>query len=378
MAANNTSNLDIKIIPVVIKSNIADELVNAKKIYDDALNAGGLIETLNKKSLNQAGINCTYASVRPISSPRATPRIDDNTEYIIVDTAKDNWDKFYQGGKYQDWKYAGATVPPLISEDEDGNADYTTKNPNNMVKYFLDKLKEDHDCEFPGDFKGALIFVTDKDYLGDPPAVIDPTDPYKPPIAYSFNNPLRNNGVVVFDKGVKEPDVYAHELGHMLGLEHTFFHDADDLNKINSRLTGLTRGATVAAKKAELKGYIVKCEQDISKSLMDIEVYKKRNSDGDKKRIEREKELIEGNKNSIKTMNDQLQKIDIYTTTANLKVKQGKTKNYMDYINDRSYFHKYQAKMIRDEIEKYYKKILVIYSSIINNIMQQYKKDYYN
>jgi|GEM_PF-1390420 len=37
------------------------------------------------------------------------------------------------------------------------------------------------------------------------------------------------------------------------------------------------------------------------------------------------------------------------TSVANFKIAKGKTKNYMDYITERNYFHKYQAEIIKKE-----------------------------
>ncbi len=189
-----------------------------------------------------------------------------------------------------------------------------------------------------------MVFVTDKNYI-------------IPNLqGYSQTDPIRSQGTVIFKPGLGDATVYAHELGHMLGLEHNFVNDINELTSINDNLNNLTRNKSVADKKQEIEEDIAFKENYIKVDIEKINDLKtvREQSQSIKNKILDIQEAIKNTQNSIIQLKDKLQRIDIKTTTANFKVTKGKSKNYMDYINNRTFFSKYQSQIVKEELIKFY------------------------
>ncbi len=191
-----------------------------------------------------------------------------------------------------------------------------------------------------------MVFVTDKNYI-------------IPNLqGYSQTDPIRSQGTVIFKPGLGDATVYAHELGHMLGLEHNFVKDFKDLTSINDDLNNLTRNKSVADKKQEIEEDIAFKENYINDDIKKVEELKVKDklSEKEKKELQGLQENIDETEKSIQKLRNRSQKIDVQTTVANLKVAEGKTKNYMDYISNRIYFAKYQAEIVKKEVVDFYQK----------------------
>ncbi len=336
MAPNDTVDLDVRIIPVVFKSNTAQEVREAIALHTRALNGGLLDTTLNEKSLNQAGIKSVIEPVNITATKK---------EYVAIDlsSATDNWNEYYRtsDSRFQDWNFATSANKPAKSIDEDG----TSFDPNRPVtpptrKFFLDKLEEAY-ANYKT-FKGAIIFVTDKEFFNPS---LSPTDLQE---AYSQNDPLRNKGVIVFNAGMDKPDVYAHEIAHMLGAEHTFFESQNNTNLADA--TRYTATNTIADRKKEVKVKIATAIKEMNDAQHRID-----NDLSTGYQIQDDPYIVQDTPAEIKTLEDRLQRIDVFSTITNFKVPQTKTKNYMDYIPNRTYFNKNQANILKDELKKYYK-----------------------
>jgi len=330
MASNSIETLAIKIVPVVFKSTTAKEIADAQGLYKSATNGTKLIDSLNNKAFSQTGVKCNIEPLKP--SP----------ECIVMDVSKDNWTQFYKGGVFQDWEYQKTTIKPTISVDEDEEKRYTARDPN--PRFLIDKLEDMYFAKYGKTHKGALIFVTDKNY----------SDPLIQ--GFSQTSPIRSQGTVIFNGGLSDTSVFAHEIAHMLGLEHTFFKDLADMSDTNTALGGLTRNKSIADAKKEIQDNIAHAENYIKENLKEIDEIKSGNTllEKDKIRIEELEESVEDTKKSIIKQQDKLRKVDI-EKVCGLKVTKAKSKNYMDYINDRTYFAKYQAEIVKKECKDFYK-----------------------
>ncbi|MDC1162003.1 hypothetical protein OAT18_01035 [Tenacibaculum sp.] len=330
MAPNDTVDLAVKIIPVVFSE--ATKVTDANTLHQKTLKAsintkGDLKKALQTKSLNQAGVLCNIDSVN-----------NSNPECIVIDVTKDNWDKFYNGTVLSDWEYVNDTLKPAPSTDEDGDKRYHARDLGASV-FLLDKLESEYYKKYGKSHKGALIFVSDKGY----------SDPLIQ--GYSQTDPIRSQGTIIFNNGLNDATVFAHELGHMLGLEHNFVKDTNELNETNSKLNDLTRSGNVTDRKQQIESNITAYENYLNELKS-----KKEPTQFENRRItEIPKEDIPNTEKSIIREKDKLRKIDIKTTTANFKVTKGKSKNYMDYINNRTYFNKYQMEIAKNEVNSFYK-----------------------
>ncbi|PIE47827.1 MAG: hypothetical protein CSA40_02100 [Flavobacteriales bacterium] len=333
MAANNTVDLAVKIIPVVFKSNAAEERTDATALKTKTLNETTLLETLNTQSLNQMGIKCS---------------INNALEYIVVDLTTNNWANYYDTPKnsFKNWHYgAGATSKPAPSVNEDGKKSYTARSTE---KFVLDKLEEAYYAKYGKTHKGALVFVTDKDFTDS-----NITDIIQ---GYSQTDPLRSQGTIIFNSGITNAKVIAHELGHMLGLEHTFFKDATEAADTNDTIDSLALRKNISEGQQEIEDAIAYAEsyiEDLEKDIIGIKT-KDNITNNDKITIRDKEADINEVKKSIQHYKDNLKRLAIKVAGSGIKTIKGSTNNFMDYTTSRVYFYRHQAEIAKKECKEFY------------------------
>ncbi len=328
----NLLNLDIKIIPVIVASNSDDISKKAINLYNKIVTDDFKDEL--RKGFTQAGIQCNIQNFNEEQS-------------IIIDTSKDNWDKFYVNGKIREWNFKKSDIiKPTKYIDEDGYESYTFRDWDSdnekKTKTVLDKLEQVYYAKHGKEFKGALIFVINESYYKSTAKFAQQ--------AYSETIPLRNQGTIVFKEGLAEPHVFVHELGHMLGLAHYHFYEED---KINKRLLDTLNTNTINKKINTLKEIIADYDKKINEYT---DLLKQVKASNDTSMIENyEYNLTNYTKNKQKFI-DSLDKITV-RRGLDFKIKQGKSNNYMDYPDSnhkRTYFHKKQITLMREECKKFY------------------------
>ena len=153
--------------------------------------------------------------------------------------------------------------------------------------------------------------------------------------------PLDERNSVIFKTNLSHLFSYAHEIGHVLGLPHTFLNEGKNYQQ-------LAREAEIyARKRKEIADKI----RNFIKHAINM-----RSPNIDKIKSENEAEFIEaetqGKKWEIIARDyRKIQKYDIY------KFRQKKTSNIMDYdLNDHKFFNKYQIDIMQSETKKYYAK----------------------
>ncbi len=405
LAANKTDTLSIKLIPVIFKNNNETESVceqTAKdNIYSKAKGAKGtnagtdLNDYLSNYAFNQAAIKCEVQEFKEYLA------IDVNDHYSL-------WYKFYKNGQIQDWElsedesklaticftdrnevlkqkeeslhaaqnafnsdpknkvlktqlkiaqkdfdtYKNAPFRPDPWLNEDGNYYYQDADPNKPTclqhkkVLLLNSLETAYKAKYGNSFKGALVFVTNKEFASNT-------------LGYSEVVPLRNQGVLIGNGILTNAPAYAHELGHMLGLHHVFFKDEKEVKDVNKTIESLNNSIDEIEEKQiepanininELQVVIEKKKKyatELGFSDKETEEYiADQNTDLNKNKAEKEASL-------------QIQdyyRSRIETEIINqIRVKKSITDNYMDYYSTMFSFSKLQALTMKNELNEYYK-----------------------
>ncbi|GAF05894.1 hypothetical protein [Saccharicrinis fermentans] len=189
---------------------------------------------------------------------------------------------------------------------------------------------------------------------------------------------------IMYDAGLDRPAAYVHELGHVLGCEHSFVDIPDKweqaknkaLSRINENNENIQAGDVDIVKYEEK---ISDANIKISTLKSKLELMKQSNS------ATAQKNIFTLNKN-IETLNKNISKYkaaiannkannEIYkqrvlnaekklAELSSIKEKnpyrffnQGTTSNFMDYSSNMNDFYKWQWMAMQEDVEKYYNKV---------------------
>lgn len=308
MAPNDLVNLSIKIVPLVFST---DAITKAKDLYNTVVTTNKLGDYLNNKSLNQLSIK---ANILPF------------VDSMVVDTE----------------------IADLnINFYDSTNAHFHDPNYNTLNEHFIDKIQDIY-LNKPQNkgYKGAVVFITDKGY-NNPSAGGNKQ-------GFSKTDPLRYQSIMIFDKGLNANDVFAHELAHMLGVEHSFFENED--NRQIGDNTGFGNNTkNIVDAKTYWNKEITTMEKDRADELEKLKNLEaiKNPTNRNKTEIKRIKENLKTGENVIPGYEDKMRLIDMFKESE-FKVSQQKTLNFMDYDIVRTYFSKHQASIAKQECKDFY------------------------
>ena len=377
MAPNETKKLEIKLVPVVVsyrnlkllkETNFQEYLNEIERLKEKGkdlykkIDTKKLLDELNTHSLSQAGIECFLSPIK--KNPNKEMIIDSlivdiNNEYTNYWYKKNNTEQFFK-----DWNFKISDIKPEWT-DEDGNR----RSVDQKIDFLLDKLERDYNHK---EFKGAIIFITEENYID--------SNGKENTLGYSQNVPIRNQGVVIFEKGLLRYSTYSHELGHMLGLQHTF---SDDLQFVNNEIRKAFDSKNEKVNNiVDIENEICNEENRMSENEEQITKLEREIKETNDKVLIREKSiLIKGKREDIASSKDSklfyeeqrdklVQEIElkesILSVYNHLKTMtpKGETDNYMDYNVKRTkedyeeiikYFSKVQVNLMRKEIKLYIK-----------------------
>ncbi|MCB2409512.1 type VI secretion system tube protein TssD [Hymenobacter lucidus] len=252
---------------------------------------------LNTKSFNQAFIECSFEQP-------AKPHV------VTFDPKQ--WAK---EGYYN----------PATNELKDKNGN------ESLLSYVSQKVST-----LPA-FRGVTIFMTSLEFEDNNPNGF----------IYGFGqiSPSASSNLVLFSQGITGTRTFAHEMGHVLGLRHSFL-DSDTKQRI----------AALGPYKANIKKLIT-LQQGLVKTMTGN--IKKMKSIGQDSRQEEanlrdQKKYLSSSEQSLAAVEDELR---TYAKNKLLFTK-GSSENIMDYYNqDRSFWHWQWALMQTDTINFYGSKV---------------------
>ena len=148
-------------------------------------------------------------------------------------------------------------------------------------------------------------------------------------------NPVDNQKAIMFND--KRIGTYVHEIGHVVGLAHSFFETEEgSYQKILEEIDD-------TIEKTETRISLNKIEQlSLERKRIKTSAIRQRIEDIENE-IERDKVLVENHRHHKRAI-----------TNSKYKFTQGRTDNYMDYYNERFRFYSWQWELMRREIDIYY------------------------
>jgi hypothetical protein len=198
MMENKVLKLKFRVIALV--SNEGNPTEKAKKLFQKFTDAG-VAEYLNKNSLNQAGYEVEIENqemFKNLNNPSI--KLDD---YFYAFDRKD-WEnkKYYKLENNTEMLFKDINID-TGKKNEKGEPIIITKSIDYVtIEEYAKKLKEK--------YSDGLIILTDSKCMGTTGA-------------FSRFDPFNHYALFVYSTNIENKPTYAHEIGHMLGLNHTFY-----------------------------------------------------------------------------------------------------------------------------------------------------------
>jgi len=260
MMENEILTLKFRVIAVV--SSAGNPIEKSKNIFRNFKDSK-ITDFLNEKALNQAGYKVVIENEQMFKDLETTD-VDDffyafdkedwkrkNLFSVDENRKKFSLIKNDQGEeRFKEEQQEGQLVLDYQVEDgtdSAGNKKYKMQSNDldeTVSIYYADKLKSK-----AKEYKGGLIILSDFECSNSSVA------------AFSRMFPVNHYGLFVAVNGHNSKNVFAHELGHMLGLAHIFVEDVEKdehKNKINTI--------------KDYKNRIEKCKGDIAKEKISNQV----------------------------------------------------------------------------------------------------------
>lgn len=357
VAVDNSKVYELPIRLVCVVKNTINKYAEISKLISD-FKEEKIEDYLNENSLNQALIK-TKVEI-------------DSKYHIAFDEELWNGEFYHKEENYfiNRKDPSGGKVSYI---DDDGkevkDVDY---------EHILDKFLREYKNIFERDgekFKGILLFISNIS-----------KNPEDKEGGVSRTMPVHFREAIVFGKNLKDKSTYAHEIAHALGLQHTFWEN-EDRNNLNT-LKSLIKYNEEAKKTNDNIIQANNRNIEINKNAKNhnISIINRRNLQIKKLKNEKEKLALkvknnsteetnnkidsyikdseDSNKELIKVNNDidkllEIQKSNLQIYQHNkYKYKKNSTLNIMDYSLKVNIFTHWQWKIMQNDIEKYYGKIV--------------------
>ncbi|QAR30228.1 hypothetical protein EQP59_02080 [Ornithobacterium rhinotracheale] len=301
----NAHYRDLTVNIYVIKSYLTDQNLSSdfgKNVIDNKLSEIGNLQViedyLNKKSLNQALIQVKFIE------------INQNT------------------GEPFDWGFRKISLENASKEEKyKGMFNSSTKivEASKYMNYINDRFGK----MFPSiaKSKGILLYLSSIKTTSSGGA------------AYTL--PLDNKHCIIFNSNLNHLSSYAHEIGHTIGLAHTFPEEQNVEQKIQNA-------------ENDLKNYKEKQEREKNNK----NEYLRRYSDYLDKNPNKKREAVEILDKNIDQYNNAIKSLEEKITILKnnrYKFKEKATENILDYdLNNQKTFTQWQIKIMQEEVQKYY------------------------
>ena len=252
MAPNAIEIIEVKIVTVLLKSKTQGILENMNRQRENLYKkAEAQFDKINE-FMRQAGIKCNFQP---------------SGDYIVFDDDDQN---------------PLNTDKPFftIGSDKDGNRqvifqDRELVTPSEQEQYFAENPFDDDEMSNKGTSKDYLV-----DLFGRKYKALHPNSTFKGVMffisegafvnrgGYTLTVPIKNQEIAVFGSNIDDARTYAHELGHLLGLQHPFI---DDINFFNGSIRDVLNDKGIRYPDTNIDTLIRINEQNIKDIEEDIE-----------------------------------------------------------------------------------------------------------